>query len=263
MFRDSEGPVFSQQLRDSTDPKNTHSIFRTYDGTGYLKTKKQTYHLTKNTLLLVRTDDIITYRGEVDVWEYMCYNFVPNISTPCFERETLYSLPEINSEKRINKELMDLIKSSSVHTANYACSLFSSLIFLWGNYYESQQQLNEPYYQEITECINYINENLSSPLKIPALAKKYNLSERTFQRAFLKFAGASPKTLIIRTKMKRAVILLQTTNESIQEIAEDLGYYSSFQFSRDFKKFYGFSPTEFRHSSKISTDIILPLSADD
>lgn len=245
---DRDGPVFSQQLRGG-EPNNLYSIFRTYGGKGYFKTKKQTYHLTKNTLILLRTDDIISYCGEEGIWEYTCYNFVPNTAIPFFQRETLYQFPEITNEKTKNEELLQLIKSSSIHNANYASSLFCSLLFSWGYYYETRQQLNEPYYQEITDCISFINENLALPLKISDLAKQYNLSERTFQRAFFKFIGVSPKTLIIQTKMKRAVVLLQTTASSIQTIAEDLGYYSPFQFSRDFKKFYGMSPSEYRNSA--------------
>lgn len=254
---DDEGPVFNQNLRGG-EPNNLHSIFRTYGGKGYFKTKKAEYVLTKNTLLLLRTDDIISYSGSEDAWEYTCYNFVPNVAIPLFQREMLYSLPVINDEQKKNEELLNLIKSPSIHNANYASSLFCSLLFSWGYYNESRQQLNEPYYQEISECISFINENLSLPLKITDLAKRYNLSERTFQRAFIKFTGVSPKNFIISTKIKRAVILLQTTNNSIQAIAEELGYYSPFQFSRDFKKHYEISPLQFRSTSKFENDLILP-----
>lgn len=243
---DCHGPIFSQQLRGHDEPNNLYSIFRTYDGKGYFKTKKQTYHLTKNTLILLRTDDIISYYGEEGVWEYTCYNFVPNTTIPFFQRETLYHFPEIAHERTWNAELLQLIKFSSIHNANYASSLFCTLLLSWGYSYEYLQKQNEPYYQEIIASISFINKNLACSLKISDLAKQYNLSERTFQRAFIKFIGTSPKNYIIQTKMKRAVVLLQTTASHIQEIAESLGYYSPFQFSRDFKKYFDVSPSKYR-----------------
>ena len=87
--RDCDTPSFSQQLRGGKDPNNLYGIFKTHAGKGYLKTKKQTYYLTEDTLILLRIDDIETYRAEEGVWEYFCYNFVPNTSIPFFKTEVL------------------------------------------------------------------------------------------------------------------------------------------------------------------------------
>lgn len=46
--------------------------------------------------------------------------------------------------------------------------------------------------------------------------------------------------------MRAAVQLLETTNDSIEKIAEDVGYNSSDHFYRVFTDYYGMSPTKYR-----------------
>jgi AraC-like DNA-binding protein len=46
--------------------------------------------------------------------------------------------------------------------------------------------------------------------------------------------------------MQRAVQLLNTTNLSIKEISDQLGFSDQFYFSRAFSKMHGHAPTEHR-----------------
>lgn len=50
--------------------------------------------------------------------------------------------------------------------------------------------------------------------------------------------------------MQNAAQILQTSDFSINKVSEKLGYSSPFQFSRDFKKYYGVSPNSYRKKIK-------------
>lgn len=244
--RDVDGPVFIQKLRGYYEPTNLYAIFRTFNGQGVLKTKKKTYHLTKNSLFLIKIDNVTTYYTEEDTWEYVCYNFVPNAPIPFFKKEHLYNIPELIDERSANDLLLNLKDLPNEYNANYATSIFCSLLFKWGYFYNDKKLSILPYYQEISESLNYINANLSDALKVSTLAQKAHLSEKTFSRAFSRIVGLSPKRYVTNQKMQQALLLLNTTNDSIQTISEALGYYSSFQFSRDFKNHFGVSPSKSR-----------------
>ena len=49
-------------------------------------------------------------------------------------------------------------------------------------------------------------------------------------------------------RMHRAAERLMTTNDSIAQIAEHVGYANSFAFSDAFKRWIGCRPSKYRHS---------------
>jgi AraC-like DNA-binding protein len=55
----------------------------------------------------------------------------------------------------------------------------------------------------------------------------------------------------INTKrLQRAVSLLRSSGNSIQEVAEQCGFLDMNYFSRLFKRYYGISPREFRKDQR-------------
>ena len=77
---------------------------------------------------------------------------------------------------------------------------------------------------------------------VAALAKKCHVSVRTLERHFLKTMGQNPKSWLKQVRQKRATILLQR-GFSVKEIASRLGYKHAQHFSREYKWYWGYSPT--------------------
>ena len=84
------------------------------------------------------------------------------------------------------------------------------------------------------------------------LARELHLSERNFRKYFTEEMGVSPKAYLQTVRLQRAKELLRTPGQSISEISESVGYYSQFQFSRDFKKEFGLTPSAYRGGAEIS-----------
>ena len=101
-------------------------------------------------------------------------------------------------------------------------------------------------YEEIIEILDYIELHISDPLLIDTLAEKSYLSPRRFRYIFKQITGQSPKAYICELKLKKVTYLLTTTNNNLTTIAIEMGYSSPFQLSRDFKKYFGVSPKEYR-----------------
>jgi AraC-like DNA-binding protein len=74
------------------------------------------------------------------------------------------------------------------------------------------------------------------------LAKKCNVSLRTLERYFLKEHSKSLHSWLCNDQQQQAIVLLQN-GASIKEVAASLGYKHSTNFSRKFKKFWGYPPT--------------------
>lgn len=72
------------------------------------------------------------------------------------------------------------------------------------------------------------------------------LSERHLQKLFKSEVGISPITYLRDLRLDKARSLLETTFLSMKEIGIAIGMLNTGLFTRDFKKKYGITPTEYR-----------------
>ncbi|MEC0264269.1 AraC family transcriptional regulator [Paenibacillus anseongense] len=86
---------------------------------------------------------------------------------------------------------------------------------------------------------------------VAGIAKEMNLSRSQCSKLFSKVYGLSPRQYVSQQKLKLAKELLVTTHLPMTDIAEKLGFHSASHFSRQFRRWTGQSPSEFkpRHHS--------------
>jgi AraC-like DNA-binding protein len=68
----------------------------------------------------------------------------------------------------------------------------------------------------------------------------------SLRHRFQKLSGISPRRLLVRLRMGRAKELLRTTNISVKQIAQELGYSKQHEFTRAFYRFSGMSPNKWK-----------------
>jgi AraC-like DNA-binding protein len=93
-----------------------------------------------------------------------------------------------------------------------------------------------------------------------------NPSYDSLRHRFQKLFGVSPRGLLVRLRMERAKELLRTTNISIKEIAQELGYSKQHEFTRAFHRFSGMSPNEWKSKADVTSpalDFHLNRTSDD
>jgi AraC-like DNA-binding protein len=91
-----------------------------------------------------------------------------------------------------------------------------------------------------------LNEEYHSLQSLEEIAAHVQLSKYHFGRLFKKSTGLAPMEYVTKVRIEKAIILLRTTDCSIEEIAEQIGYSSSSYFIKVFRSWVGFSPGEFR-----------------
>jgi AraC-like DNA-binding protein len=84
------------------------------------------------------------------------------------------------------------------------------------------------------------------PMRVEYLAKMSGLSPSHFTRLFKKTFGTSPIDWLRRERISQAKRRLVESTETIKQIAEQVGYSDRFFFSKDFKRYTGTNPGEFR-----------------
>lgn len=92
----------------------------------------------------------------------------------------------------------------------------------------------------------YINSHLSEDLSVANIAEILFVSPNYFSRLFKKVTGQGCNEYIVRKRIEKACLLLETTNFNTGKIAGMVGYNDTNYFSMTFKKHCGVSPTRYR-----------------
>lgn len=107
---------------------------------------------------------------------------------------------------------------------------------------------------EIKRMMTWIEQNLAEPLSVADLAKRSNMSVRTFYRAFQKTMQMTPADFVLKTRVRRAAERLRAGEERISAIAMIYGFESPSYFTRCFRKIYGTSPAAYRNQGRTKVD---------
>jgi AraC-like DNA-binding protein len=105
--------------------------------------------------------------------------------------------------------------------------------------------LPQPKDQRLVEVINFIQANLSQPVNVCAVAKRFGMSESTLTRVFRKDLKMSFINYVSTLRLLRSVELLAAGEMNIKEVCYEVGYESVPTFSNVFKRSFGVRPTEY------------------
>ena len=98
----------------------------------------------------------------------------------------------------------------------------------------------------VVGALQVITDDLAAPHDVASLAKTAGLSESRFWHLFREQVGAPPQRAIRLLRLQRSALRLVYTSDAIATIAEENGFGSNFDFSRQFRRNYGVSPRKYR-----------------
>jgi AraC-like DNA-binding protein len=84
------------------------------------------------------------------------------------------------------------------------------------------------------------------PWTVPELAREVGASRSVLMERFMHFLGEPPMAYLGRWRLQLAARLLQTTRQTIVEVAAEVGYESEAAFNRAFKREFGEPPARYR-----------------
>ncbi|ASA22868.1 response regulator transcription factor [Paenibacillus donghaensis] len=102
--------------------------------------------------------------------------------------------------------------------------------------------------KEVAEAKRYVMNHMGEKVGMEEMAKCLGLNPTHFSRLFKLDTGLTFIEFVTRIKMERAQDLLNQTNLTIVDIAEQLGYDNASYFIKLFRNFSGVTPVEFRKS---------------
>ncbi|MBU2871100.1 helix-turn-helix domain-containing protein [Colwellia sp. E2M01] len=98
----------------------------------------------------------------------------------------------------------------------------------------------------IAEIQFWLRTNLNTELTLTEIAKQFGMSQRSFTRRFKVATGVRATQYWQQLRIESAKELLSSSNLSIQEIADQVGYQDQGHLTRLFKKDLGLTPKAYR-----------------
>ncbi len=96
------------------------------------------------------------------------------------------------------------------------------------------------------KVVSYVLGNYETPLRVDELAAMVHLSISQFDRRFKALYHMTPQQYILRVRIHAACHELLASEASIAQIATACGFYDQSYFTRQFRKYMGTSPREYR-----------------
>ena len=101
--------------------------------------------------------------------------------------------------------------------------------------------------EHLSRVLDWALHRLHEPLTVAQLAAEAHLTPRTFARRFRERLGTTPLQWLVEQRIRRAQELLETTDESIDRVAERAGFGTAANLRQHFQRVTSVPPQTYRH----------------
>jgi AraC-like DNA-binding protein len=253
-------------------PEETHNGFEIVlilEGTQETMMESVTYVLNEGDILLIPPGFKHVNRCLSDTgMTYFCAHF--NVDDPMFRLEIIANLHLLYpSGDELNTKLYTVLdswitleKSDNAYTSQDRFAMQARLFELFGiltsvasNIAQGNHKFTPDrvhFARAIAEAIKaefaprFSNPALTADLKIESIISSLGISPRYGFQLFKDVYRISPRKYLSELKLQEAKLLIQQPELSLSAIAERLGYANLSHFSRQFKRWTGMSPLEYK-----------------
>jgi AraC family transcriptional regulator of arabinose operon len=238
-----------------THRRRRDSIYLILDGKGKIVINGTAYYPTKNNMVLLPKNSLVSLYSENET----CYNkywceFVMHFNGvslfDMFDFPYVVELEDITYAKSLLDKLDELHLKTDIASALMLKALLLELValFLERDTRHSETVLKiDPFVEEVK---SFLSAHLDERLSVKRLADMMCFNEKYFISLFKKHFGSTPAQYIKLFRLEKAKSMLLYTDEKVSGIISKIGYANPQKFSKDFKEYTNFSPTQFRKSLK-------------
>lgn len=237
--------------------QQNYLLFYTIDGCGDLEYLNERYTLDKNSLVVMQCFEQQRYQTTPGgTWDFYWFHFDGSAAEQYVRLINYNGLKifhlDLNNPKaaeidRIIPTFSDLVDRSDLSASvDISHSLTTMLCNLVKLRLENEPNLSDNQNAKVQYLLEYINQHYAEDIHLDDMAKKAFVSKYHLIRVFEQATGVTPYTYLTLKRINQAKILLRSTNLSIDEIAEYVGFLGAKAFIRAFKQKTGKTPGAYR-----------------
>lgn len=118
------------------------------------------------------------------------------------------------------------------------------------NSYDSKEISLKKTTDNIQRVTMYIHQHFKEPLELKTIAEVVHYSPQYLSKIFHQMMGVTFKEYITNLRMNYASALIINTDMSISDICVEAGFGTRRNFTKEFKRIYFYSPTEYRQKNQ-------------
>ncbi|OUL18211.1 AraC family transcriptional regulator [Nostoc sp. 106C] len=160
--------------------------------------------------------------------------------------------------QQIGLALQSELKSDGMGSRIYIESLTTTLCIHLLKHYSVSNEIITPSPHEqglsqlkLRKAISYIQENLEQDLTLAEISAVVGMSMYHFSRLFKQSTGFAPHQYVMNCRIEKAKKLLTRTEQTIDQICQQVGFQSQSHFTNVFRKLMGTTPRVYREKVKI------------
>ncbi len=240
-----------------------HSLLYCYSGGGILNFHHRSQKLNQGDLVLIPPNTNYKFIGAIQTVQGKHKNSINTLYWVNFEGELSRNFAErflmkmdagvaqVGIFKNVEQDFDELLAlgqrgytaTNVIHAVHLLQQTLSFLALqLRVTYFNSSSKF------DLDAVETLMRNNLHQELSLDTLAHYAQLSKFHFAKKFKELTDSSPIQHFINMKIQKACFELDNNDETIKQIAEQLGYNDPYYFSRLFKKVVGMSPKQYRNS---------------
>lgn len=228
------------------------------EGEGWYFINNQTYKIKKNQFFIISAKTPHIYAAsEHDPWSIYWLHFTGENSNIFHEfyNKTLSIDESSDSRNEARIQLFEEIFQNLEMGYNIENLHYTSIVlihFLGSFFYIPQfRTINKGQAVNIiNDAIIFMRKNIGKKLTLEEIAKHVNYSPSHFGLVFSQKTSYTPLNYFNQLKIQAACRYLDFTDLKMKEIAQQLGFYDQYHFTKVFSKYMQMTPSEYKAKHK-------------
>jgi len=229
--------------------RNDWLIAYTLSGEGYFSTDEETIKCSSGEIILIKPGTPHNYwTGKGKTWTFMWAHFSAiAIGDKLLPTEHIFkqSVESASLHKRIYRAFRKIISDSRERNEYWHDLCLNSLREIVILMAQKQNQRLDP---RVEEVLHYLSVYMQHQIYIDDLSKAIGISASRIAHLVKEQTGLSIIDHLNQMRIRQAALLLRHTNRNASEVSYEVGFHNYNHFIRQFKKWHGTTPSEFKQS---------------
>ena len=123
----------------------------------------------------------------------------------------------------------------------------SNIAIMLAKYILLKNMISPDLSESMQKAVDYIEKNLENELSVKKISRSTNISKSVLYKNFHSHFNCTVSEFINTKRVEKAIELITSTELSLEEIAQKVGFSSGSYFSKTFKKQMGMSPLKYKN----------------
>ena len=243
--------------------RSSYVLHMVTEGRGQFRKEGHCWQIMAGEAFLIRPGERTIYQADPEEpWAYMWIGFHGFRADQMMrrigftEKTPVISCQDMPRLSGIMEELLAARDLSYINELKRTSALYQLLAVLTEQNHlatEEQPRLRQDQ-SYVQTAVNLLIGSRSGQIRISDVARTIGISRNYLTTIFRQELGVSPQEYLMNYRMEKAGSLLRVTGDPVSVIAAEVGYHDPLAFSKNFRRRYGMSPTEYRGAKSSLTE---------